>query len=245
MRRFDFQEMLKAIQVHKVNNIAAVPPVVLGLVKNCKSNDSLSSVRRIGSGAAPLSKELSEAFRAQFPWVELRQGYGLTESCGAATVFVSDEMAKAHPGSCGSLLPTFSAKVVDMETGLALPPYKEGELWLKGPTIMKGYLGNEEATAATLDKDGWLKTGDLGYFDEDGLLYIVDRVKELIKHNGYQVTLMPFAIYPVISSTTKLPLILIVAGCTSRTGGTAFKPPQHPGCSSYTVGAYSYGGVVA
>ncbi|KAB2033272.1 hypothetical protein ES319_D04G006800v1 [Gossypium barbadense] len=184
---FDFQEMLKAIQVHKVNNIAAVPPVVLGLVKNCKSNDSLSSVRRIGSGAAPLSKELSEAFRAQFPWVELRQGYGLTESCGAATVFVSDEMAKAHPGSCGSLLPTFSAKVVDMETGLALPPYKEGELWLKGPTIMKGYLGNEEATAATLDKDGWLKTGDLGYFDEDGLLYIVDRVKELIKHNGYQV----------------------------------------------------------
>ncbi|MBA0750235.1 hypothetical protein Gogos_001653, partial [Gossypium gossypioides] len=187
MQRFDFQEMLKAIQVHKVNNIAAVPPVVLGLVKNCKGNDSLSSVRRIGSGAAPLSKELSEAFRAQFPWVELRQGYGLTESCGAATVFVSDEMAKAHPGSCGSLLPTFSAKVVDMETGLALPPYKEGELWLKGPTIMKAYLGNEEATAATLDKDGWLKTGDLGYFDEDGLLYIVDRVKELIKHNGYQV----------------------------------------------------------
>ncbi|PPD86150.1 hypothetical protein GOBAR_DD16909 [Gossypium barbadense] len=175
MRRFDFQEMLKAIQVHKVNNIAAVPPVVLGLVKNCKSNDSLSSVRRIGSGAAPLSKELSEAFRAQFPWVELRQGYGLTESCGAATVFVSDEMAKAHPGWW------------IWKQAWLCHPTKEGELWLKGPTIMKGYLGNEEATAATLDKDGWLKTGDLGYFDEDGLLYIVDRVKELIKHNGYQV----------------------------------------------------------
>ncbi|KAK8676185.1 hypothetical protein V6N13_034238 [Hibiscus sabdariffa] len=187
MQRFDLQKMLNAIEVHKVNNIPAVPPVVLGLVKYGKGNSSLSTVRRIGSGAAPLSKELTEAFRAQFPWVELRQGYGLTESCGAATAFVRDEAAKAHPGSCGALLPTFRAKVVDTDTGLALPPYKEGELWLKGPAIMKGYLRNEEATIATLDKEGWLKTGDLGYFDEEGFLYIVDRIKELIKHNGYQV----------------------------------------------------------
>ncbi|XWS66242.1 hypothetical protein CRYUN_Cryun05aG0182900 [Craigia yunnanensis] len=187
MQRFDFQAMVNAIQAHKVNNIPAVPPVVLGLVKYCKGNSCLSTLKRIGSGAAPLSKEVIDAFRGQFPWVELRQGYGLTESCGPASGFVPDEEARAHPGSCGLLLPTFCAKVVDIETGLALPPYKEGELWLKGPTIMKGYLGNEEATAATIEKDGWLKTGDLGYFDEDGFLYIVDRIKELIKHNGYQV----------------------------------------------------------
>ncbi|KAE8714753.1 4-coumarate--CoA ligase-like 4 [Hibiscus syriacus] len=187
IRRFDFQEMVKTIRVHKINNVAAVPPVVLGLVKHCKGDSSLATLRRIGSGAAPLSKELTEAFRAQFPWVEMRQGYGLTESCGTATGFVFDDEAKAHPGSCGALLPTFSAKVVDIETGSALPPYKEGELWLKGPSIMKGYLRNEEATNATLDKDGWLKTGDLGYFDEEGFVYIVDRIKELIKHNGYQV----------------------------------------------------------
>ncbi|XVE99204.1 hypothetical protein REPUB_Repub03eG0176900 [Reevesia pubescens] len=187
MSRFDFQEMLDAIQAHKVNNIPAVPPIILGLVKSCKGNSKLSTLRRVGSGAAPLSKELTDAFRQQFPWVELRQGYGLTESCGATSVFIADEDAKAHPGSCGLLLPTFSAKVVDIESGLALPPYKEGELWLKSPTIMKGYFRNEEATAATLDKDGWLKTGDLGYFDGDGFLYIVDRIKELIKHNGYQV----------------------------------------------------------
>ncbi|KAE8670439.1 putative Filamin-A-interacting protein [Hibiscus syriacus] len=186
MQIYDFQEMVKAIEVHKVNNIVAVPPVVLGLVKNCKGNSRLSTVRRIGSGAAPLSKEVIEAFRSQFPWVELRQGYGLTESCGAATAFVLDG-AEAHPGSCGALFPTLSAKVVDIETGLALAPCKEGELWLKGPPIMKGYFRNEEATNATLDKDGWLKTGDLGYFDENGFLYIVDRIKELIKHNGYQV----------------------------------------------------------
>ncbi|XP_071734602.1 probable CoA ligase CCL5 [Rutidosis leptorrhynchoides] len=187
MRRFDFQGMLEAIQTHKVNNIPAVPPVILNLVKHNGSGYDLSSLRRVGSGAAPLSKELVGRFRAKFPWVALRPGYGLTESCGAATVFIDNEQAKAHHAGSGTLLPTFCAKVVDFETGIAMPPYKEGELWLKSPAVMKGYLKNEEATAATIDSDGWLKTGDLCYIDEDGCLYIVDRIKELIKHNGYQV----------------------------------------------------------
>ncbi|KAH7547824.1 hypothetical protein ACOSP7_032932 [Xanthoceras sorbifolium] len=187
MQRYDFQAMLDAVKTHKVNNIAAVPPVILGLVKHGKAAGDLSSLKRVGSGAAPLSKEVSDRFKERFPWVELRQGYGLTETCGAATFFASNEEAKGHAGSCGRLVPSFSAKVVDFETGTALPPYKEGELWLKSPTIMKGYLGNEEATTATFDRDGWLKTGDLCYFDEDGFVYIVDRIKELIKHNGYQV----------------------------------------------------------
>nr|GFA36816.1 4-coumarate--CoA ligase-like 5 [Tanacetum cinerariifolium] len=113
-------------------------------------------------------------------------GYGLTESCGAATVFLTDEEAKAHNAGSGTLLPTFCARVVDFETGLAMPPNREGELWLKSPTVMKGYLGNEAATAATIDSDGWLRTGDLCYFDDNGVLYIVDRIKELIKHNGLQ-----------------------------------------------------------
>ncbi|KAK4835060.1 hypothetical protein QYF36_004727 [Acer negundo] len=187
MQRFDFQAMLDAIKTHKVNNIPAVPPVILGLVKYSKVAGDISSLRRVGSGAAPLSKEVSDGFRERFPWVELRQGYGLTETCGAATFILANEEAKAHARSCGKLVPSFSAKVVDVETGTALPPYKEGELWLKSPTVMKGYLGNEEATAATFDKDGWLKTGDLCFFDEDGFVHIVDRIKELIKHNGYQV----------------------------------------------------------
>ncbi|KAL3520785.1 hypothetical protein ACH5RR_018934 [Cinchona calisaya] len=187
MQKFDFLAMLEAIQTHKVNNLPAVPPVILALVKYDKGGYDLSSLRRVGSGAAPLSKEVTDGFRKKFPWVEMRQGYGLTESCGAATFFVSDELAKTHSGSCGQLLPSFTAKVVDVETGMALPPFRKGELWFKSPAVMQGYLGNQEATAATINADGWLQTGDLGYFDEDGCLYIVDRVKELIKHNGYQV----------------------------------------------------------
>ncbi|KAI3748560.1 hypothetical protein L6452_11713 [Arctium lappa] len=187
MQRYNLRAMLEAIHTHKINNIPAVPPVILNLVKYKGGGYDLSSLRRVGSGAAPLSKELVDAFRAKFPWVALRPGYGLTESCGAATLFITNEEAKAHPAASGTLLPTFCAKVVDYETGIAMPPYGEGELWLKGPAVMKGYLGNEAATAATIDLDGWLRTGDLCYFDKDGCLYIVDRIKELIKHNGYQV----------------------------------------------------------
>lgn len=188
MQKFDLQAMLDAIKTYHVNHIPMVPPVILALVKySSDAREELSSLRRIISGAAPLSKELANAFIEKFPWVELRQGYGLTEICGVATFALRMDQAKLHKGSCGMLLPSFCAKVIDTETGLALPPYKKGELWLKSPTVMKGYLGNEEATTATIDNDGWLRTGDLGYFDEDGFVYIVDRIKELIKHNGYQV----------------------------------------------------------
>ncbi|KAH7841819.1 hypothetical protein Vadar_034671 [Vaccinium darrowii] len=187
MPKFDFRLMLEAVQTHRVSNIPAVPPVILGLVKNNTDSFDLSSLRRVGSGAAALSKEVADGFREKFPFVELRPGYGLTESCGAATYFVSDEEARARSSSSGRLLPSINAKVVDVESGLAMPPCKDGELWLKCPVVMKGYLGNEVATAATIDSDGWLRTGDLCYFDQDGYIYIVDRIKELIKHNGYQV----------------------------------------------------------
>ncbi|KAK9064057.1 hypothetical protein SSX86_017929 [Deinandra increscens subsp. villosa] len=187
MRRFDFQGMLEAIQTYKVNNIPAVPPVILGLVKYTDDGYDLSSLRSVGSGAAPLSKHLAHGFRAKFPWIDLKPGYGLTESCGAASFFVTGEEAKARSAASGALLPSFCAKVVDPVTRIAMGPCGEGELWLKGPAVMKGYLGNEMATSATIDSEGWLRTGDLCYFDEDGYLFVVDRIKELIKYNGYQV----------------------------------------------------------
>lgn len=97
MQRFNFQAMIDAIEKYKVNNIPAVPPVILGLVKSGGGSD-LSSLRRIGSGAAPLGKDIEDAFREKFPWVELRPGYGLTESTGAATCIITDTDAKTHPG---------------------------------------------------------------------------------------------------------------------------------------------------
>lgn len=188
MQRFELKNMLLAIQKYRVNNIPAVPPVILALVKHgSKSGYDLSSLRKVGSGAAPLSKELAGEFRKRFPWVDLRPGYGLTESCGAATFTAPDITGSARLGSSGKLLPTFCAKIVDTETGKPLAHGKAGELWLKSPVIMKGYLGNMEATEATLDSEGWLKTGDLAYVDEDGFVFVLERIKELIKHNGYQV----------------------------------------------------------
>ncbi|GFZ14679.1 AMP-dependent synthetase and ligase family protein [Actinidia rufa] len=134
MQRFDFQSMLNTIQTHRVNNIAAVPPVILGLVKYDKSGHDLS-LRRVSLGATPLSKE-------PLSWFPMK-------------------MLKARSGSCGRLVLSFNAKMVDYDSGMALPPCREGDLWLKSPVVMKGYLGNEAATAATIDSDGWLRTGDL------------------------------------------------------------------------------------
>lgn len=188
MPKFKLRAMLDAIKAYWFNNIPAVPPVTLELVKySDRLKPDLSSLRQVGSGAAQLSKEVTDEFMEKYPWVKLRQGYGLTESCGAATFFVSDRQAKAHLGSCGALIPGFQARVVNIKTGSALQPNREGELWLWSLTITRRYLRNEEATAATITSDGWLRTGDLGYIDGHGFLYIVDRIKELIKHNGYQV----------------------------------------------------------
>ncbi|KAF5179198.1 4-coumarate--CoA ligase-like, partial [Thalictrum thalictroides] len=113
-------------------------------------------------------------------------GYGMTETTGSVTRMLGPEETKRH-GTVGRLSENMEAKIVDPITGEALPPGQRGELWLRGPIVMKGYVGDDEATAATLDSEGWLKTGDLCYFDTDGFLYIVDRLKELIKYKAYQV----------------------------------------------------------
>ncbi|PPD76683.1 hypothetical protein GOBAR_DD26387 [Gossypium barbadense] len=146
----------------------------------------LSSLMLLGSGGAPLGKEVSERFKEKFPTVELIQGYGLTETGGGATRVIEPEEA-ARYGSVGRLAENMEGKIVDPETGEALPPGRRGELWLRGPTVMKGYVGDEKATAETLDSEGWLKTGDICYFDSEGFLYVVDRLKELIKYKAYQV----------------------------------------------------------
>ncbi|KAI6675467.1 hypothetical protein NL676_003373 [Syzygium grande] len=170
MGKFELEAMLKAVEKYGVDTLPVSPPVVLTLVKSeLIGKYDLSSLRTVVCGGAPLGKE----------------GYALTESLLGSRMMGPDETKRY--GSVGRLSENTEAKIVDPVTGEALPPGCKGELWLRGPAIMKGYVGDEKSTAETLDPDGWLKTGDLCYFDSEGFLYIVDRLKELIKYKAYQV----------------------------------------------------------
>jgi 4-coumarate--CoA ligase len=183
MARFDFAQALGLIQELRISRFFAVPPMVLGLAKHplVEAHD-LSSLRSIMSGAAPLGGELAEeaARRVGCP---VFQGYGMTELSPVSHVSRPDDI---RPGTVGITVPATECRIVDPE-GRDVPEGGEGELLVRGPQVMKGYLGNPQATADTIDEDGWLHTGDVGRFDEHGHLSIVDRVKELIKFKGFQV----------------------------------------------------------
>ncbi|KAJ6375405.1 hypothetical protein OIU77_000395 [Salix suchowensis] len=193
--------MLKVVERYRVSDVPASPTMILFLLKSDLTNKyDLSSLRRFLCGGAPLSKEVAEKFKRKFPQVEITQGYGLTEA-GAVSRMIGPEESNQHP-SVGRLNPNMEAKIVDPLTGEAIGPGKRGELWLRGPSIMKGYVGDEKETAECLDSEGWLKTGDLSFFDSDGFLYIVDRLKELIKYKAYQVP--PFELEQLLLSNPEV-----------------------------------------
>lgn len=181
--RFDMEQVLGLIQEHKITQLFAVPPIVLGLAKTpLLDKYDVSSLRKIFSGAAPLGAELAEeaATRVGCPVV---QGYGMTEISPVS--HITPEF-NARPGSSGVTIANTISRIVD-ENGNDLGPNEDGELLVKGPQVMIGYLNNPTATQETVDADGWLHTGDLARIDEDGFMSIVDRVKELIKYKGFQV----------------------------------------------------------
>eukprot|EP00250_Pteridium_aquilinum_P028583 c37406_g1_i1 orf=81-1712(+) len=185
--KFDMLQMLSAIQEYKVTHLPSVPPVLLALAKSSLVGDyDLSSLREISVGAAPVSRELITAFKARFANVTVLQGYGLTESTAVGANTLTAEESQQF-GSTGLLAPNIEAKIVNVDSGKPMPPNYPGEIWLRGPVIMKGYFARPEITATSVDQEGWLHTGDLGYIDSNGYLFIVDRIKELIKYNGYQV----------------------------------------------------------
>ncbi|KAM7254350.1 hypothetical protein ACFE04_032032 [Oxalis oulophora] len=187
MNKFDFEGVLRAIEKYKVRSMPVSPPFIVALLKSDLTNKyDLSSLLQFGCGGAPLGEEVARKFMEKFPNIVLLQGYGLTESSGGATWAVGPDEAK-QLRSVGRLTERAEAKIVDTITGEALGPGQKGELCLRGSSIMKGYVGDNKATSETLDSEGWLKTGDLCYFDSDGFLYVVDRLKELIKYKGYQV----------------------------------------------------------
>ncbi|GLJ40643.1 hypothetical protein SUGI_0839070 [Cryptomeria japonica] len=187
MGKFDFVRMLEVIQEYKVTHLPIVPPIVMALAKSKEilAQYDLSSLKEIISAAAPIGRDIIEETAAHIPTAEILQGYGLTEACGAATMVVRER--NSHFGSVGTLLPSIEAKIGSLKTGKPLSPNQKGEICIRGPNIMTGYFNNPNATKDTFDKDGWLHTGDLGYFDENNNLFIVDRIKELIKCKGFQV----------------------------------------------------------
>ncbi len=184
MPRFDLAAFLDAIQRYRVTIAFVVPPVVLALAKHpLVDNFDLSSLRFMMSGAAPLGADVAAAAQARIK-APIIQGYGMTEMSPVSHLSV---VGVTPAGSVGKLAPNSEARLIDPETGRDAPTGASGELWVRGPMVMKGYLNNPAATAATIDVDGWLHTGDIARADDTGNFYIVDRLKELIKYKGFQV----------------------------------------------------------
>jgi acyl-CoA synthetase (AMP-forming)/AMP-acid ligase II len=182
--RFDLEQFLTVLSRYRVTIAHVVPPIVLALAKHPLVDKFDLSLRWVFSGAAPLGSDLSEACARRLGCFVF-QGYGLTETSPATHLSPPDERNRL--GTVGFPVPGTECKVVDPATGEALGPGKDGELWMRGPQVMKGYLNQPGATAAAIDPDGFFHSGDIGHADEEGYFYIVDRLKELIKYKGLQV----------------------------------------------------------
>lgn len=186
MREFDPTKFLQLIEQHKVTRAYLVPPIILFLANHpLIGNYDISSLNYILSGAAPLGEEQVQTVSKRIN-CPVYQGYGLTET-SPVTHRIPDLSTKVKHGSVGVLIPNTEAMLLDITTGKPLAENAPGEILIRGPQVMLGYLGDPEATANTIDEDGWLHTGDIAYADDDGYFYVIDRLKELIKYKAYQV----------------------------------------------------------
>ncbi|KAI3938680.1 hypothetical protein MKW92_018365 [Papaver armeniacum] len=217
--KFSNTILMQLMQRYRVSVAIVVPPLVRALAKNPKVGSfDLSSIRAVLSGAAPLGKELEDAFKSRFPQAVVGQGYGMTEAGPvlAMSLALAKQSFPSKSGSCGTVVRNAELKVIDTDTGLTLRHNQPGEICVRGPQIMKGkffcllffekkryellilvfltnfvlilgYLNDVDATASTIDVEGWLHTGDIGYVDEDEEVFIIDRIKEMIKFRGFQV----------------------------------------------------------
>jgi len=187
MPRFDLEGLLDIVEERGVTLLHIVPPVVLAFANAPQvEGRDFSKLKMVICGAAPLDADLSGRAEERIG-APIRQGYGMTELSPVSHKSPISKAAETPPGSVGPLVPNTEARLVDPDTGEDAAEGADGEIWIRGPQVMVGYLGNDEATAETITEDGWLRTGDIGRFDENGYTYIVDRLKELIKYKAYQV----------------------------------------------------------
>ncbi|CAM3700570.1 AMP-binding protein [Tsukamurella ocularis] len=191
MPKMELPAFLDLVQRRRVTYLYIAPPIAVALAKHPIVDDyDLTSIRRILTGAAPMDEALGTALLQRIP-AELMQGFGMTElSPLSHTTPIGDDSISI--GSIGLAVPNIEFRVVDVDTGEDVPPAPgartgPGEMLVRGPNVMLGYLGNDEATAATITPDGWLRTGDIVEVGPRHEVYVVDRLKELIKYKGYQV----------------------------------------------------------
>ncbi|KAL8851168.1 MAG: hypothetical protein Q9221_003888 [Calogaya cf. arnoldii] len=187
--KFELHSYLNAIQRFKINTLYLVPPIIIAMAKNKSICDkyNMQSVRGLFTGAAPLGEETAEDLQKQYPTWEIRQGYGLTET---ATVVCATAPDDIWLGSSGSFLPKVEARIMSVD-GVEITGYDQpGELVIKSPSVVLGYLNNDEADRETF-QDGWMRTGDVAVIKKSPKgnehCFIVDRIKELIKVKGLQV----------------------------------------------------------
>ena len=198
---FTMQAMLEAIIKYKIEELILVPPILIRLVQDRVVDSYLAdlraTVKRWSSGSAPIAPEVIRALQKKFPDTGFRQGYGATESTACISAHPPSHFDYKYAHTGGKLVANTIAKVVALSAPTSEPdvdgeevllgPNETGEICARGPQIAMGYLGNEAATKETFDKDGFLHTGDVGYIDDEGLIVISDRIKEMIKVRGQQV----------------------------------------------------------
>ena len=190
MQKFEIISLLELVEKYKASIMPIVPPILLAIAKSSEFEKyDMSSVRVLKSGGAPLGKKLEDTVREKFPTAILGQGYGMTEAGPVLTMSLAfaKEPFPVKAGACGTVVRNAEMKIIDPETGVSLPANSAGEICIRGDQIMKGYLNDLESTKRTIDKEGWLHTGDIGFIDDDDELFIVDRLKELIKFKTFQV----------------------------------------------------------
>lgn len=215
--KFEEALFLSCIENNRCNILFLVPPLMVFLAKHPMVADfDISSARLIICGAAPLSKELENSVldRLQNPSLTVLQGYGMSELSLAVLL----QRSNCKPGSVGDLIGGSYAKVIN-ENGESLGPNQRGELCFKGNQLMLGYIDDELATSGTIDKEGWLHTGDVGYYDDDKQFYIVDRIKELIKWKGFQVP--PAEIEAILLTHPKIKDVAVIGIPDERAGEKA------------------------
>ncbi|KAI0213049.1 4-coumarate--CoA ligase-like 7 [Lamellibrachia satsuma] len=187
--RFQLNVYLDVVSKYKIETLILVPSIAVLLAKSpLVDRYDLSSVRYISCGSAPLSSDVEEEMKRRIgSGLYVGQGYGLTETSAVLTLTPNaDSGVTLPPATVGLPLPGTQMKVIDLKTGQPVAHDTRGEIVARGPQIMKGYLKNDKATREMIDSDGWLHTGDIGYYNQDGYFFVVDRLKELIKYNSYQ-----------------------------------------------------------